>query len=151
MVLAHVSERPGVMEALKNKANGEDEDGARSCSPVLVGFSVSLGYLVGGVLPLFPYFFVDQVADGLVWSFGVCLVALFIFGFTKDFFLHRQLHTEGDKLLLRNRGGVRWKDVGRSTWEGLQMVILGGLAALAAILCVRFFEGLRVTPAEVPA
>jgi VIT1/CCC1 family predicted Fe2+/Mn2+ transporter len=150
-VLAHVRERPGVMESLKEKANGEDDDGARSCSPVLVGFSVSLGYLVGGLLPLFPYFFVDQVADGLVWSFGVCLVALFIFGFTKDFFLHRQLQMEGTKLLLEKGGGVRLKDIGRSAWEGLQMVILGGLAALAAILCVRFFEGLRVTPGDVPA
>lgn len=148
VVLAHVRERPSVVEALKDRANGEEEDGARSCSPILVGFSVSLGYLVGGLLPLFPYFFVDQVADGLVWSFGVCLVALFIFGFSKDFFLHRQLQKEANKPLLAGRQGPRLKDIGRSAWEGLQMVILGGLAALAAILCVRFFEGLRVTPGE---
>ncbi|KAK4235961.1 hypothetical protein C8A03DRAFT_17357, partial [Achaetomium macrosporum] len=53
--------------------------------PLLAGLSVAVGYLLGGVLPLFPYFFVNQVKDGLFWSFGVCAVALFVFGFCKDF------------------------------------------------------------------
>lgn len=148
LVLAHARERPGVVEALKDRA--EDEEGARSCSPIFAGFSVALGYLLGGLLPLFPYFFVEQVSDGLFWSFGVCLAALFIFGFTKDFVLDRQRRQEGRKLLLEQRRGVQLGDVGRSAWEGLLMVIMGGVAALAAVLCVRFFESLRVTPTDVP-
>jgi len=52
-------------------------------SPVLEGLAVSVGYFVGGILPLFPYFFFMEAWTGLVWNFGVCIVTLFVFGFGK--------------------------------------------------------------------
>lgn len=54
-------------------------------SPIMTGLSVSVGYLLGGLLPLFPYFFVKEVKHGLVWSFLVCVVVLFLFGAFKEF------------------------------------------------------------------
>lgn len=41
----------------------------RSCSPVIVGLSLSLGYVLGG-LPLFPYLIADRLGGGIYWSFG---------------------------------------------------------------------------------
>ncbi|KAK4449044.1 putative vacuolar iron transporter protein [Podospora aff. communis PSN243] len=98
--------------------SGEEEMG----SPVLEGVAVAVGYLVGGILPLFPYFFVKEAWNGLVWSFGVCVVALFVFGFAKCWVLN----------------GPR---IRTSLWEGGQMVLLGSVAALAAVLCVRLLDG----------
>lgn len=89
---------------------------------MLDGLAVSVGYLVGGILPLFPHFFVKEAWNGLVWSFVVCAIALFVFGFGKCWILNgRQIRT--------------------SLWEGAQMVILGSVAALGAVLCVRAFDG----------
>lgn len=175
MVLEHVRQRPGIGEALllgAERDNGGDEDGEGEqrggrrlvTSPVFVGLSVSLGYLLGGLLPLFPYFFVSHVGDGLLWSFAVCVVALFVFGFSKDFALSRRRRRDSsssnDKhaamVVLDGRGRVArrvvpWGDIGRSAWEGAQMVILGSVAALAAVLCVRMFEGLDMTSSEASA
>lgn len=149
MVLEHVRVTPHVSETLTARGEWETERESKSCSPVLVGLSVSSGYLLGGILPLFPYFFVERVGDGLFWSFGVCLMALFAFGFTKDFVLNRQCREESEnQLRMERRRGFRWKVVRHSAWEGLQMVLLGGVAALAAVLCVRAFEGLRDVPGD---
>lgn len=152
MVLEHVREQPHICDSLAAIAAQEQEEDVRFCSPVMVGLSVSLGYFLGGLLPLFPYFVVDRVGDGLFWSFGICLAALFAFGFTKDFVLSYQRREGYTKRAQgkRNRG-LHWKDVGHSAWEGLQMVLLGGVAALAAVLCVRSFEGLREAPSNSSA
>lgn len=150
MVLEHVRERPEICDALLQKANNDneedDDESERLASPILIGLSVSLGYLLGGLLPLFPYFFVNHVGDGLLWSFIVCVIALFVFGFSKDFALSRHR----DEGALRQVGGrwIPWGDIGRSAWEGTQMVILGSVAAVAAVLCVRLFEGFSVASTE---
>ena len=87
--------------------------------PIASGLSISLGYVVGGIIPLFPYFFTSTVGRGLHWSIALCLIALMVFGSGKSWVLH------GEE-----------KSVKRSLWEGLQMLILGSLAAGAAVLCV---------------
>ncbi|KAK3986490.1 putative vacuolar iron transporter protein [Cladorrhinum sp. PSN332] len=157
-----VKQRPGVVKRImeldfgagRDNADSESEGAMRTApSPLLVGISVSLGYLLGGLLPLFPYFFVAKVGDGLKWSFVVCLLALFGFGFLKDFFLNRRQQQQGqsggedlwrkDSRQGRNRR-VSWRDVRRSVWEGTQMALMGGVAAVAAVLCVKAFEGLGV-------
>ncbi|TPX07958.1 uncharacterized protein E0L32_010413 [Thyridium curvatum] len=156
-VLAHVEKRPVVRETIVSRASSgheddgddDEEDDERACSPVVVGLSVSLGYLLGGLLPLFPYFFVARVSDGLLWSFVVCVAALFVFGFSKDFAMGGGGGGGGDGQRQELRacrgegggGGVPWARVGRASWEGAQMVILGSVAAGAAVLCVRVFEG----------
>lgn len=166
LVRAHVSSRADVAAALEREAevdedhDDDDDDDDTRPSPVLSGASVALGYLIGGSLPLAPYFAVGRVGDGLLWSFVVCIIALFAFGFTKDFVLHRQqqrqlrevVEVEGvfvkDKMLRGTRRGWGWgwgwgwRDVRRSAWEGTQMVMLGSMAALAAVLCVRLFDGM---------
>jgi VIT1/CCC1 family predicted Fe2+/Mn2+ transporter len=119
IVEQHLRESPVIIDSLRQDDNK---------SSLMAGLSVALGYLVGGVLPLFPYLLVDQVKDGLLWSFVVCAVALFVFGFWKDFAMSGKPRT--------------WRVIGRSAWEGTQMVILGSVAALAAVLCVRAFEGM---------
>ncbi|KAK4234113.1 putative vacuolar iron transporter protein [Achaetomium macrosporum] len=133
-VLAHLRwhghDRGAIAETLPTR--GEEEP--RS-SPVLAGLSVSSGYLVGGVIPLFPYFFVAEVGTGLFWSFLVCIIALFTFGFGKEFVLSDNSGRVIDKR------SIPWSKIRCSAWEGLQMVVLGGTAAVAAVLCVRIFEG----------
>ncbi|KAK3311715.1 VIT family-domain-containing protein [Chaetomium strumarium] len=130
----------GLRETQRRGDRQRDEEGEnrdeRLPSPLMAGFSVALGYLLGGVLPLFPYFFVRHVKDGLSWSFGVCAVALFLFGFCKDFALSGKPRR------------MRGSDIRRSAWEGAQMVFLGSVAALAAVLCVRAFEGIQVDHSE---
>ncbi|KAK3367917.1 VIT family-domain-containing protein [Podospora didyma] len=112
------------------------EEEHTTMTAILSGLSVSVGYLLGGSLPLFPYFFVTSVGDGLMWSFIVCVVALFVFGFTKHYVLsgERTRHTTV-------ANGQDWRRIRGSTWEGFQMVVLGSLAAIAAVLCVRLFDG----------
>ncbi|KAK4190884.1 vacuolar iron transporter 1 [Podospora australis] len=107
-------------------------------SPIVAGLSVSLGYLLGGILPLFPYFFVgstDNVYVGLGWSFAVCVIALFVFGFGKDFVVSSGSGGHNGRNDKRRR-------VKKAVWEGLQMVALGSIAAIAAVLCVKVFDGL---------
>ena len=103
--------------------------------PILTGLSVSLGYLIGGIIPLFPYFFVREVGTGLLCSFLVCILALFVFGFGKDFVLNGGNDREMDE------GRIPWSRIRSSLWEGFLMVVLGGTAAVAAVLCVRLFDG----------
>jgi len=46
--------------------------------------TISLAYAVGGLIPLSAYFFTDTPAQGLLWSAGITLVCLLIFGFFKS-------------------------------------------------------------------
>lgn len=151
LVRDHIHGRDDVATALaremlpRGESNDDDEDIDEDAppSPIMSGLSVALGYLIGGSLPLFPYFVVSQVGDGLLWSFIVCIIALFSFGFTKDLVLHLRMESDvwvKDKDLGRRRWA--WSDVRRSSWEGLQMVLLGSMAALAAVLCVRLFDSM---------
>lgn len=76
-------------------------------SPIVTGLAVSFGYLLGGILLLFPYFFfgMENIHVGFAWSFGLCVVALFLLGFGKDF------------ILTRNDKGVDEEDVGKRRVE----------------------------------
>ncbi|PHH88001.1 hypothetical protein CDD83_8124 [Cordyceps sp. RAO-2017] len=92
--------------------------------PVACGLSISLGYVVGGIVPLSPYFFAPTVGLGLGWSIGLCLVALMAFGSVKSWLLSGRQATWGRCLL-----------------QGFQMLVLGSLAAGAAVLCVNLVGG----------
>lgn len=160
LVRQHVISQPDVTSTFLERVGTEEGDDDNnndqvSPSPVNVGLSIAAGYLIGGSLPLSPYFIVSHVGNGLMWSFTVCIIALFIFGFAKDLVLrNQQLKQEvwvdekdfGNEW---NRGTtVGWKDVGSSAGEGLRMVLLGSIAALAAVLCVRLFDGMGHKPPE---
>lgn len=150
MVIRHIHGSPTITDALlETQLNKEDDDGhnnERLPSALMSGLSVALGYLLGGVLPLFPYLLVDQVKDGLLWSFVVCVVALFVFGFSKDFALSGNSRTAGTAQETNVK--IPWRGIRHSAWEGAQMVVLGSVAALAAVLCVRAFEGIKVNDSE---
>ncbi|ROV90638.1 hypothetical protein VMCG_10008 [Cytospora schulzeri] len=153
LVRQHVVQRSDITSVLFDKVETvkeDDNDYTDNVPPssIVSGLSISAGYLIGGSLPLFPYFLVSHVGDGLMWSFVVCVIALFVFGFAKDFILHRS--QDKDLVWVKDNCSKRWKegmtfswqDIRRSCWEGLLMVILGSMAALAAVLCVSLFEGI---------
>jgi vacuolar iron transporter family protein len=79
--------------------------------------NIGLSYVVGGLVPLSPYFFVDSPLDGLKISVVVTLLCLFIFGFFKS------------------------KITGVNPWGGaLRVMLIGALAAGAAFGVAKLFE-----------
>ena len=82
------------------------------------GMNIGLSYIVGGLVPLSPYFFVDSSAIALKYSAVITLLCLFIFGWLKS------------------------KFTGVNPWSGaLRVTIIGALAAGAAFFVARLFEG----------
>jgi VIT1/CCC1 family predicted Fe2+/Mn2+ transporter len=80
--------------------------------------NIGISYVVGGLVPLSPYFFVDKPADALPISVVVTLLCLFIFGWFKS------------------------KVTGINPWSGaLRVMLIGAAAAGAAFMVARLFEG----------
>ncbi|KAI1816173.1 Ccc1 family [Poronia punctata] len=142
-IVAHIESSPEVSKLVHESiyARGEPEPQPTKTSPFLSGLSIALGYLLGGLLPLGPYFFVNRVSSGLICSFVICLSALFIFGFTKECVLLTTPSSPGWGSTTAERRIRRWDVIRPGLWEGVRMVVLGGIAAVAAVLCVRLFDG----------
>lgn len=85
--------------------------------------TIGSGYFVGGFVPLLPYFFCDVVKTGLLISVVVMIITLFIFGYVKT------------SVSLGEDSGTK-----RKVWEGLQMVVIGSVAAGAAWTLVYLIE-----------
>ncbi|KAK5171904.1 Protein ccc1 [Saxophila tyrrhenica] len=82
------------------------------------GLTISLGYFFGGLVPLVPYLFFASMHEAFVVSILVMALALFAFGWAKT-----SLLGELDRwICLKN---------------GMQMMTLGGVAAGAAMGCVK--------------
>jgi len=80
--------------------------------------NIGLSYVVGGLVPLSPYFFVSSPAEGLKISVLVTLLCLFIFGWFKS------------------------KITGINPWWGaLRVMLIGAAAAAAAFGVAKLFEG----------
>lgn len=79
--------------------------------------TIALSYILGGLIPLVPYFFCKESAPALLYSCVVTAIALFIFGFVKGAFT-------GQKPL-RSAG---------------QTFAIGSLAALTAYALARAFS-----------
>jgi len=45
--------------------------------------NIGLSYVLGGLVPLSPYFFISKPIDALMWSAGITVACLFIFGYFK--------------------------------------------------------------------
>jgi VIT1/CCC1 family predicted Fe2+/Mn2+ transporter len=90
-------------------------------------FTIALGYFLGGLIPLIPYFFVSSVVTGLWISSVVMGIALFVFGYGKTAAVI---------------GGKGYRCVSKSLVGGVQMVVVGGVAAACAMGLVRFFDDL---------
>ncbi len=76
--------------------------------------TIALSYIVGGLVPLAPYFFISSIHTALLGSVIVTLLALFVFGYVKGAFTTERPF--------------------RSAW---QTVVVGGLAAAAAFLIAK--------------
>lgn len=83
-------------------------------------FTIGGGYLLGGLVPLLPYFFVSEVGTGLNWSILVMTITLFWFGYFKT-----QVSMSDNCTLAKKVS------------DGFQMVAVGGVAAGAAWFFVR--------------
>ena len=99
-----------------------DEDDFAPSRAYVSGLTVALGYVSGGLVPLAPYLIVDEPAIALRWSILVMALALFAFGWVKTAFI----------------GVSSWRNCSKSAVE---MVLLGGVAAAAAIGCVKLIDG----------
>ncbi|PWU03211.1 MAG: iron transporter [Bacteroidetes bacterium] len=78
--------------------------------------NIGLSYIVGGIIPLSPYFFTVNPYDGLQWSVVLTLICLFIFGFFKS------------------------RMTGVNPWSGaLKVTLIGAVAAGAAFAVARLF------------
>ena len=82
------------------------------------GLTISSAYVVGGLVPLMPYVVLPSMQDAFLVSIIVMGLALFAFGWAKTSFLGQA-----------------------SSWmafkNGVQMVMLGSVAAAAAMGCVK--------------
>lgn len=94
---------------------------------VICALTIALGYFIGGFVPLLPYFFVGphDAFIALRWSIATMVVALFLFGYGKTCFVSGW----------KGRTNVRKGFVG-----GLQMVLVGGIAAGSAMGLVKAFQ-----------
>jgi vacuolar iron transporter family protein len=79
--------------------------------------NIGLSYVVGGLVPLSPYFFVDEPTTGLKFSAVFTLLCLFIFGWFKS------------KIT-----GVH------PIWGALRVTLIGAMAAAAAFGVAKIFE-----------
>ena len=80
-------------------------------------FNIGLSYVVGGFIPLIPYFYVTKAVNGLKISAIITLICLFIFGFFKS------------------------KITGINPWSGgLKVMMIGALAASAAFSIAKLIE-----------
>lgn len=80
--------------------------------------TIGLSYIVGGIIPLSPYLFINRAQEALIYSCGLTFICLFIFGYFKS------------------------KMTGQSAWSGaIKVVIIGTLAAGAAFLMAKLING----------
>jgi len=80
-------------------------------------FNIGVSYVVGGLVPLSPYFFVSDSVQGLKISVVITLICLFIFGFFKS------------------------KITGVNPWTGgLKVMMIGAAAAAAAFGIARLIQ-----------
>ena len=80
--------------------------------------NIGLSYIIGGLVPLSPYFFVTSPVQGLKISVVLTLICLFIFGYFKS----------------RITGVNAW-------WGALRVTLIGALAAGAAFVVAKLLEG----------
>jgi len=81
-------------------------------------FNIGLSYIVGGIIPLSPYFFVPDGLTGLKISAVITLICLFVFGYFKS------------------------KMTGQPALSGaLKVVVIGALAAGAAFGMAKLING----------
>ena len=78
--------------------------------------TIGISYIVGGTIPLIPYFLTATPPEGLKISAGITLICLFVFGYFKS------------------------KVTGQPVWSGaLKVMVIGAVAAGAAFGVAKLF------------
>jgi VIT1/CCC1 family predicted Fe2+/Mn2+ transporter len=80
-------------------------------------FNIGISYIIGGLVPLTPYFFVTNSIDGLKLSAAITLVCLYVFGFFKS----------------KMTGINPW-------WGGVKVMFIGAIAAATAFTIARLIQ-----------
>ncbi|KAJ0424089.1 VIT family-domain-containing protein [Aspergillus carlsbadensis] len=123
----HLSSSPNLPSFLMNFHHTLPEpSGSRALTCAL---TIALGYFIGGFVPLLPYFFVGESEAflALKWSIATMAAALFIFGYGKTCFVS---------------GWKGSRNIRKGVVGGLQMVLIGGVAAGSAMGLVKGFQAL---------
>ncbi|KAE8352878.1 VIT family-domain-containing protein [Aspergillus coremiiformis] len=121
----HLSTSPMLPSFLMNFHHTlQEPSGSRA---LICALTIALGYFIGGFVPLLPYFFVgpNDAFIALRWSIATMVVALFLFGYGKTCFVS---------------GWKGRRNVRRGLIGGLQMVLVGGVAAGSAMGLVKGFQ-----------
>lgn len=80
--------------------------------------TIGVSYIVGGIIPLLPYFFTETPTEGLKISAAVTIVCLFVFGYLKS------------------------KFTGQPVLAGaIKVTVIGALAAAAAFFAAKLIGG----------
>ncbi|CAE6524510.1 unnamed protein product [Rhizoctonia solani] len=101
---------------------GEGMEEVPTARLYISAFTIGAGYLVGGLVPLVPYFFVESARMGLLYSCIVTGITLLAFGAVKT-------HYTGAT------GGA-----GGYIWGAVSTLLVGGFAAGAAFAIVHALE-----------
>jgi VIT1/CCC1 family predicted Fe2+/Mn2+ transporter len=118
-VVGHLKQRPEQMgDFIMRVHHNMAETSFSRSRAYLSALTIAAGYFVGGFVPLLPYLFLSTLHEAFIVSCVVMAIALFAFGFVKT-----RVIGEGSMF--------------SSVQSGVQMVALGGLAAAAAMGCVR--------------
>lgn len=76
--------------------------------------TIAISYVIGGFVPLLPYFFADTPVSGLYFSIAITLTALLVFGYYKS------------------------KLTGQHPWKGaFKTAVIGAIAGTAAFLIAK--------------
>ncbi|MDB5149236.1 MAG: hypothetical protein JWQ57_3256 [Mucilaginibacter sp.] len=80
--------------------------------------TIGVSYVIGGIIPLSPYVFINDTIQALYYSCGITLIALFVFGYFKS------------------------KLTGQHPVSGaIKVVLIGTLAAAAAFILAKAING----------
>ena len=99
---------------MKYELGLEKPDPARARKSAL---NIGLSYIVGGIIPLSPYFFIADSTEALKFSVIATLICLFIFGYFKS-----------------RITGVN------AFWGAIRVTLIGAVAAAAAFGVAKLFE-----------
>lgn len=80
--------------------------------------TIGVSYIVGGIIPLSPYFFINDSQIALYYSCGITMICLFVFGYFKS------------------------KVTGQPAFSGaVKVLVIGALAAAAAFGMAKLING----------
>src|SRR5580693_9457882 len=82
--------------------------------------TIGISYIVGGVIPLSPYFFIHESQTALYYSCAITMVCLFVFGYFKS-------KVTGQPVLM----------------GALKVLLIGALAAAAAFFMAKLINGVK--------